>query len=1551
MYLSNVTNFKGCLQLIGRTQVPVVAGAAASAAMEVGVHGIEDIVSNIKRKYMNIHDNHLKQHSWNLKNVAELELVEEKSNIQSLFEQDQLGNGNACNQIGLSYTQLFTKRQYNPAKQDTKFLILGEAGVGKTILCTSIVEDWASGRLFQEFLLVLLIPLSQRSIIMVNSLPELLDQLCLLNGDTESHSNLIRDLTAHSNKILVVADEWDEFCESKCHSKSFLHHLLFGNLFPNICTTVMITARPGSFPQHMLKHIDRLITVKGFSKDTVFTCVHSEFSGDLERIRYLLRQLEDNMLIDSMCRVPIKLALISNLSHSLKEPLPNTMTELYTKICWNVAQISIRECEKYKRFVNLSSYHDLPKELQQSWWIICELAFRNIEKRHAPILQLEVARFLSTELQSISYFGFLKSISKTGDSTCFCFLHPAIEEYLAAIHLVTQKEEVQLHFIGSCAKNPTQYRSLAYFWRFYFGIHAYEHSHDVMNISIITQAVQMLSKLHSSDDNEYLLCHYSFEAKNRLIVHEIVRALSMTEQSGSISVNFGNPHNCQDCIAMIYVIESIDIHCSVEINFQNCNLKAVEISRLGIALGSVSSNVQVKGLDLSGNELNDSIMVDFFHKAAAALSSLRKLFLRNCRIGTETICAFTEILTESSSQSLVQLDLSFNSVSVSSLHALQHHIDSLVKIEILFLKGSLMKDVDISLLLNFVNTLTVRCPCLQRLDLSANYLGKPGNPELSTIISQLTSLRRDFDLCLNPEYMLEVDNNFVSIMEESIRNKGIIDHTIAHGIIVGPGRSGKNTLMSRLMGIRPNPDSVSPSTGVMETVVKVEVKKMCTVATAVNNLEWQRLKYDEEALELIMTTTRDYLASRSVLKPIIHKYIIQEREMQENVTKNASTETMNNPCRHTSKTKVGKFFSKITKRFAKLISKQPCKTISNDLENIKGPEKISRNVVVGSSELEPVGILKRAVKLRRMDALREHLESSWSLYLTNTGGQNEFQEHLSLLACGPSIFFVTFPLHHDLEQPYDVQYEHPDGQVKAYQSTGTLLEELLQTLATIDALNYASEQHDCGGESNIKPKVFFVGTHSDKLPETTAEETIEEIDKLLQKFIRQTSLYDQGSIQFAQPPKKLIFAVNNLSVDDDAFKKIRSVVQQTIERKQYEEFTVKCPSSWLVFSLILRAKHKSKQVLSFEECFSIAQECGISDHRELSHALSFIHSRLGLVRYFNVEGLNELVIIDPQVLFDRITDLLVNTFTSSHAEANEMEDFYEKGILPIAVLERINKLKKSTSDVQLPFTWLTKLLNYLRIAALFRDRHGEKYFFPSALCHASIPESHSNQFPLSPPLLIGFESGFCPRGVPGALIKILMTNEIKSKLHWELLPNKIFRNQVSFGIKACGDVTLKIFSTHLEICFDSTDDINDASSVTYIEAYTQIKESMKIVTSQLNKCHYFWGFYCTLDECQSHPHPAMIEWHDRRPSMLKCKLTHKRGKLPRGSEIYFQLPKDTLHLDKEIDFCNNGVLKHLGQIADSMAEWEGRIAEELGLTEADAANIKAKYPSNLKLQL
>ena len=55
-------------------------------------------------------------------------------------------------------------------------------------------------------------------------------------------------------------------------------------------------------------------------------------------------------------------------------------------------------------------------------------------------------------------------------------------------------------------------------------------------------------------------------------------------------------------------------------------------------------------------------------------------------------------------------------------------------------------------------------------------------------------------------------------------------------------------------------------------------------------------------------------------------------------------------------------------------------------------------------------------------------------------------------------------------------------------------------------------------------------------------------------------------------------------------------------------------------------------------------------------------------------------------------------------------------------------------------------------------------------------------------------------------------------------------------------------------------------------------------------------------------------------------------------------------LEKQIDFEHGGIQAHLGAIADAMDEWEGPVAEALGLNTAAIAGIKAKHQDNLNLQ-
>ena len=71
----------------------------------------------------------------------------------------------------------------------------------------------------------------------------------------------------------------------------------------------------------------------------------------------------------------------------------------------------------------------------------------------------------------------------------------------------------------------------------------------------------------------------------------------------------------------------------------------------------------------------------------------------------------------------------------------------------------------------------------------------------------------------------------------------------------------------------------------------------------------------------------------------------------------------------------------------------------------------------------------------------------------------------------------------------------------------------------------------------------------------------------------------------------------------------------------------------------------------------------ITDGKELNEALLFIHSKMGLIHYFNFEDTKDIVIIDPQYLFNKVTELIVDTFTFEKSHISNVDDF--KKILKI----------------------------------------------------------------------------------------------------------------------------------------------------------------------------------------------------------------------------------------------------------------------------------------------
>ena len=819
-----------------------------------------------------------------------------------------------------SLTVAFSREAMQDRKEgaNTRILVVGEAGIGKTTLCASIAEDWANRELFQEFLMVFLLPLNHRGVASAQNLLELFKNL---EFDDEVCSIAATHLMANKKEnILMIADGWDELSVSDSSTESFLYRLLFDDFIPSSSLTVVVTSKSVPVTQ---QSISRFITVQGFSEETTNSYIQYELSSNPEKLSFIKAQLESNPLLGSVCSVPLNLAMICSYCKSSTDPLPSTMPKLYEKLAWNLAQLKINSTREDENLLKLSNYRGLPDELQQSWLHLCQLAF---EKCQADFSQSMASTYLSTELKM---FGLLKPAIIGSDEVVFSFLCPAFRYYLAVSYLTTRSQSEQLMVIKSMRHiNPM-------FCRFYLSV-SENPSSDIVS--------EVVKKLHHYCKD---MCLLSFESKNGIVNREVAKSLV----ASGLTIML-HARNAYECVAMVHVLEKIDQPSNVEINFQNCKLKAQQIPKLATVLGNQSKMIQVKGLDLSDNGLSDAIIADFFSRASSAFGSLEKLFLRSCDIGEVGLQAIIDALVNSSCKSLTQLDLSFNSLSVACLECFQQHInkDNMRKMEILILKGSLAEDTNVNFLKCFTTTLSTSCKRLRRLDLSGNKLGACNDPEFGAIVSQLTaSLGTNFDLRLDDKYMPEVEKNFLTIMEESIRTKGTINHTIAHGVIVGPGRSGKNTLLKRLTGEGPpDPKTASPSTGVLENVVKVEVKKLCAVASDKCNLKWRKLNYDEEALELMMTTAKHYSHSSDIPRPVAIKYIY--------LKKSESMEDKNSKPPLPSKTNLDQVSEQEEQDTPK--ADKP----SDDTESDTVQEE-NKHITVYRSDLAPVDVFKKAVKL------------------------------------------------------------------------------------------------------------------------------------------------------------------------------------------------------------------------------------------------------------------------------------------------------------------------------------------------------------------------------------------------------------------------------------------------------------------------------------------------------------------------------------------------------------------------------------------------------------
>ena len=719
---------------------------------------MDKFVNNIKRKYRERLLQRIKQ--WppvRGDRLIKLQLVEadKTEGFRAGLPQHHAPN-DKVKRTPILHGDLFeVEEDKQPVK---KVIVEGNAGIGKTTLCTMLTEEWANGEILAQFDCVLLLPLRERSVSTATTVRQLFK---LLHSSERIRTSVIEELEDREGEgVLIIADGWDELDSESRSDNSFLHNLLFGNTLPFV--SVLLTSRlSASASLHNLPTVDRLVEVVGFNEENVKQYIESEFEKCPEKASSLIEQLENNPLIASVCSVPLNCAIVCNVWRTFESGLPATLTELYAHIVLNVIFRNIRKANPGTSPIGLETFDDIPTANQEMFWLTCAFAYNCLREDKLVFTESKVASIFPQVLDSSDRFlclGLLqysRSLLPVGQGLSFHFVHLTIQEFLAALHLVTLPNEEKLKVWKAHAESV----QFAMVWRFVFGLGCQkEGSYSRKVICFDDEVVDrfLVTRYDIFSHVQLMLCHCALESLSNTVCQKLAKPINWKfKLEYSICITPSTPHNCSspvnspyDYVAVFCVLGHTS-HClDIRMNLSNCGLTDKLLKELADILCSKGDELQVRELSLCGNKMTDDGINDLFSRASASFSCLQHLVLDSNRItSVEVLCSHFDSLV---SLSLSNNPLGVSPLGVSGIQSLETAVQAgvLGRLCSLYLSNTLTDDADINgaLLTTLLPSIASHCPRLNYFDLSNNNLGNPSANALGTFLHSFSGVNSTIDL-------------------------------------------------------------------------------------------------------------------------------------------------------------------------------------------------------------------------------------------------------------------------------------------------------------------------------------------------------------------------------------------------------------------------------------------------------------------------------------------------------------------------------------------------------------------------------------------------------------------------------------------------------------------------------------------------------------------------------------------------------------------------------------------------------------------------------------
>ena len=576
-----------------------------------------------------------------------------------------------------------------PEIEDTRNFVLieGAPGSGKSTLALHICQEWAKGKLFQQFDIAILVRLRDPLVREAKTIEDLLpcrnSTLACQIGATISGTD--------GKGVLWVLDGWDEL-PSDLPRHSIINKLIRPDMSQKGAlheSAVIVTSRPSSSAElHPL--VSSRVEVLGFNPHELEQYFTECLKGDSQAVQTLLERIRENPVVEGSCYLPLNASIVVNCFLSDNHSLPTSNHGIFTSIVQSSLKRYLQEkLGKTTPVGDITSPDSLPSEISTQTVQMCQLAYHGIEKNKATFTDGDLAALCITkDISNVGLLQTVPSIISDGHLVYYCFLHLSIQELLAAIHISLMSPKQQISVFQKLFGNP---RFSAVF-QFYAGITKLSTSRPILSLlprflcpfpisvfDLVRNIVQSEKEKKYYESKTLLLslinCLYEAE-DSRLCVF----VANLLNHNLDLDRTTMNPIDCLSVGYFASVCSNSSngftlslSNCSI--GDQGCKFLARGLSKCpnsnndiptgGIHIAEIIENTSsISKLDLSNNAIGNSGL-STLSEALSTNTSFKSLNLSNCSLSLDDHGAIPRLLN--TNNTLESLNLSSNVVGNTEL--------------------------------------------------------------------------------------------------------------------------------------------------------------------------------------------------------------------------------------------------------------------------------------------------------------------------------------------------------------------------------------------------------------------------------------------------------------------------------------------------------------------------------------------------------------------------------------------------------------------------------------------------------------------------------------------------------------------------------------------------------------------------------------------------------------------------------------------------------------------------------------------------------------------